>query len=88
MMTHFLVTDENPAGFKLEDILILIRQDVIMRMGKIAHDSKPEAHQVLENSIRIAGLLSECIEVAQNSTALLNKSFGRSNPVEPRIGVR
>ncbi len=87
-MTHFLATDENPNGYKLEDILTSIRQDVIKRVGKIAHDSKPEALQVLKNNIRILSLLTECIEIADSSTELLFRSFGPSNPVEPRIGVR
>ncbi len=87
-MTHFLATDENPNGYKLEDILTSIRQDVIKRVGKIAHDSKPLALQVLKNNLRILSLLTECIEIADSSTELLIRSFGPSNPVEPRIGVR
>ncbi len=87
-MTHFLATDEHPNGYKLEDILTIIRQDVIKRVGKIAHDSKPEAHQVLKNNIRILSLLTECIEIAKSSTVLLDRSFGPSNSAEPRIGVR
>ncbi len=87
-MTHYLATDENPDGYKLEDILSLIRQDIIKRVGKIAQDSKPEAHHVLKNNIKILGLITECIEIANNSTELLNKSFGPGNRAEPRIGVR
>ena len=87
-MTHFLVTKDNPDGSKLEDILALIRQDLIKRVGKIADDGKPEAHQVLKNNIRILTLLTECIEIAKSSTDLLNRSFGPSNLAEPRIGVR
>ncbi len=87
-MTHYLATDENPDGYKLEDILSLIRQDIIKRVGKIAQDSKPEAQQVLKNNIKILGLITECIEIANSSTELLNKSFGPSNRGEPRIGVR
>ena len=87
-MTHYLATSENPDGYKLEDILTLIRQDIIKRVGKIAPDSKPEAQQVLKNNIKILGLMTECIDIAYSSTELLNKSFGPSNHAEPRIGVR
>ena len=87
-MTHFLANDENPEGYKLEDVLSLVRQDVIKRLGKIAHDGKPEALQVIKNDIVILNLLTECIEIAHGSTELLNKSFGPSNPAKPRIGVR
>lgn len=87
-MTHFLVTSENPDGSKLEDILSMIRQDIIKRLTKIAHDAKPEAQRVLKNNIKILGLLTECIETANSSTELLDKSFGPSTAAEPRIGVR
>lgn len=87
-MTHFLATEDNPQGYRLEDVFELIRQDLIKRMGKIASDAKPEAHHVLKNDIRILALLTECIEVATDSTALLNRSFGPSKPSAPRIGVR
>lgn len=87
-MTHFLVTDENPDGYKLEVVLSLIRQDLVKRMSKIVDDTKPEALQVLKNNIRILGLITECIELSSNSTDLLNKSFGPSNSATPRIGVR
>lgn len=86
-MTHFLATDDNPQGYKLEDILSLIRQDVIKRAQRIMGDNKAEAKYVLKNNIRILGLITECIEIAENSTALLDKSFGPRDPAKPRIGV-
>ncbi len=87
-MTHYLATDDNPEGYKLEDILSLIRQDIVSRVQKIVHDKKPEAQQVLKNNIRILGLVTECIEIAESSTALLDKSFGPTDSAQPRIGVR
>ncbi len=85
-MTHFLATDENPDGQKLESILAILRADVVKRADKITGDDRPEARRVLENNIRILGLLTECINLAEDSTAVLNKSFGQSNKAGPRIG--
>ena len=85
-MTHFLITDENPEGYKLEDILTLIRRDIILRATKIVDDSKPQAKQVLENNIRILGLLSDCIGIAESSTRTLDKEFGPPVKGKPRIG--
>ncbi len=87
-MTHFLTNEENPDGYKLEGILSMIRQDLIKRLGKISHDTKPEAQRVLENNIKILSLLTECIDIAKGSTELLDRSFGPSAPGQPRIGVR
>ena len=86
-MTQFLVTDENPQGYKLEDILSGIRNDMMVRATKIMEDTRPEARKVLENNLRILQLLTESISVAEDSTRLLNKSFGPHQAGEPRIGT-
>ena len=56
---------------------------------KITDDHRKEAHQVLENSIQILGLLTEAIKLAEDSTFVLDRSFGPSEAAEggePRIG--
>lgn len=85
--TTFLVTDENSNGWKLEDILKVIQNDIIGRMQKITSDPRPEARAVLNNNIAILGALSECIARAEDSTLLLNRAFGPHKEGEPRIGV-
>lgn len=86
-MTHFLASEQKPEGFKLEEVLSLIRADLIKRAGKIADDRRPEALQVLENDIKILALLSECVQIAEGSSSLLNRSFGPHSDAEPRIGA-
>lgn len=86
-MTHFLVTDDNPSGHRLEDILLLVRRDIVLRATKLLDDQRPEARHVLENNIRILGLMSECINLAEDSTKLLDKSFGPSKPGKHRVGA-
>lgn len=88
-MTHFLVSEENPDGYKLEDILAALRKDVIIRCGKIADDKRPEAQHVLANSVKILGLLNEAVSLAEHSTQILDKAFGPSQSKgggSPRIG--
>lgn len=85
-MTHFLATEEKPDGYKLEDILGLLRGDMIKRATKIVDDPRPEARHVLNNNIRILSLLSEAIELAVDSTKTIDKSFGKPIPGHPRIG--
>ena len=55
-MTHFLISDENPQGHKLEDILSVIRKDIFYRSTKILDDNRPEARSVLENNVKILSL--------------------------------
>lgn len=85
-MTHFLKSDEKPDGYKLEDILYTIRTDVLTRCQKITDDHRPEAQHVLNNSIKILEHVSEAIKLAEDSTQVLNRSFGPSKSGKPRIG--
>ncbi|NWH09467.1 MAG: histidine kinase [Alphaproteobacteria bacterium] len=88
-MTHFLVSESNPKGFKLEDILTVLRRDVLVRCNKIADDPRPEARQVLDNNMKVLQLITEAIHIAESSTRILDKSFGPSSLYDgkPRIGV-
>lgn len=85
-MTNFLVTDENPEGYKLEDILTAIRNDIVLRATRIMDDRRPEATAVMDNNIKILGHLAESIALAANSSEILDRAFGPSNPDVPRIG--
>lgn len=86
-MTHFLVSDTNPDGSKLEDILRVIRNDILIRCTKIGDDTRTEAQHVLNNNVKILDLISQAISLADDSSHVLNKSFGagvKGGP--PRIG--
>jgi hypothetical protein len=85
--TTFLVTEENPDGWKMEDILMVIQNDMFRRTHKIVGDNRAEARTVLNNNIEILGLLSQCIERATESTQILERSFGPHTEGQPRIGV-
>ncbi len=86
-MTQFLVNDENPQGYKLEDLLSVIRNDVLIRATKIMNDGRAEAQQVLANNMRVLQLLTESIQIAEDSTGILEKSFGKHVDGTPRIGT-
>jgi hypothetical protein len=89
-MTRFLVSDENPGGYKLEDILTALRADILKRCTKIALDERPEAQHVVANNMEVLTHLTKAIELAKDSTRVLNKAFGPSKAAEggaPRIGV-
>ncbi len=87
-MTHFLATPENPDGWKLEDILKQLQNDIVRRSNKIIDDARPEARAVLRNNIDILAWLGQCVDKAEDSTRILN-SFGPSAGAtgEPRIGT-
>jgi hypothetical protein len=89
-MTRFLVSDDNPGGYKLEDILTVIRADVLKRCSKIALDDRPEAQHVVANNMEVLRHLTEAIDLARDSTRTLDKAFGPSRALSggpPRVGV-
>ncbi len=77
-MTHFLVSDENPDGHKLEDLLCELRADILKRCTKITDDHRPEARAVLANNIKVLEHLTEAIDLAMDSSKILDRAFGRS----------
>lgn len=85
-MSRFLITDDNPDGYKLEDILSAIRNEIFERATKVMNDRRPEAVVVINNNIKILDHLAESIVLAENSTAVLDKAFGQRDPNMPRIG--
>jgi hypothetical protein len=89
VVTHFLRSDKNPTGYKLEDLLMLLRADVLYRCEQIADDMRPEALHVMSNNVRVLGHLSEALSAAMNSTRALDRAFGPSVAAHggpPRIG--
>ena len=88
-MTKFLVTEDNPDGQKLESVIDQIRAEMILRCTFILEDSRPEAKAVLANNMKILGLLTDAIDIAEDSTHILDKAFGPSQAAKggpPRIG--
>lgn len=75
-MTKLLVSDDNPGGAKLEDVLRVVRNDIITRcqLSVAVHDRDTE--KVVANNMRILNLLTECIEMAEQSTQVLIQAYG------------
>lgn len=89
-MTRFLVSEENPSGRRLEDILLELRADVLTRCTKISADTRPEALEVMANNMKVLEHLTAAIELSTASTHLLDRAFGPSEAAKggpPRIGV-
>lgn len=88
-MTRFLRSDKHPDGYKLEDLLMHLRADLLYRCEAIANDHRPEALAVMNNNLKILAHLSESVTLALDSTRLLDRAFGPSQAAHggpPRIG--
>jgi hypothetical protein len=86
MKTKLLHSTENPKGWRIEDLLSEVQNDIIRRTQKIIDDTRPDARAVLNNNVEIMTLLSKCIERALDSTRILD-SLGPHEEGQPRIGV-
>ena len=86
-MSGFLSNKQNPEGFSLEQVLLAVRKDLIVKTTEIVDDDRPQAQTVLENDIKIIGLLTECLHIAEASSKLLKHSFGPHVDGQPRIGT-
>lgn len=88
-MTRFLRSEKHPEGYKLEELLMHLRADIIHRCEAITGDHRPEALQVMSNNLKILVHISESIELALDSTKVLDRAFGPSQAAHggpPRIG--
>ncbi|MCH8112878.1 MAG: histidine kinase [Proteobacteria bacterium] len=86
-MTKLLLSTENPEGWKLEDIIDEIQNDIVRRSARVVDDGRREARAVLTNNIEILKLLTVCSEKALDSTRVLS-TLGPSQVPQgiPRIG--
>ncbi len=88
-MTKLLLSPDNPDGWKLEDIIDEIQNDIVRRSTRIVDDSRPEAKAVLTNNIEIMKLLTACSEKAHDSTRVLLALGPSQGPKGiPRIGAK
>jgi len=86
-MTKFLLSADNPKGWKLEDLLIELQNDIVKRMARISADQRAEARVVFQNNIDIISMISECHKKAVESQKILD-SLGPPPGTSgaPRIG--
>jgi len=86
-MTKFLMSRDNPNGWTLEDLLSEVQNDIIRRCERILDDGRAEARSVLHNNINILSMLSDCVQLARESTKTLNSLGKPEGPTgKPRIG--
>jgi len=65
-ITKFLLSPDNPKGWKLEDALQQIQNDILRRSTLIADDRRSEARAVLHNNCKFMNLITECIKKPKN----------------------
>ena len=80
-MTQLLASPANPDGWSLEEVLEVLRGDMIHRSAHMVDDTRPEIRGLIANNVAIMEHLTHCLHKAQDSTRILGKlgvdAYGR-----------
>lgn len=86
--TPVLMSVDNPTGWKLEDLLLQLRDEIVTKSGRIENDGSEFAQTVLANNNALLGKLLEAEDIQRGSMALLDKKAPDTGPSgKPRIGT-
>lgn len=87
-MTQVLMSPENPGGWKLEDLLSVLRDEILAKTNKIKDDRRPVAVHVTRNNRAILSLLSTAEDLQRDNYAKLDAFKKDEGPLgTPRIGT-
>ena len=78
-MTKLLMSENNKTGYRLEDVLEIIRADILKRCLILAEETSAEARHVMNNNMHILPMLTDAIVLAEESTEVLSRKFGHDH---------
>lgn len=81
-----LMSRENPTGFKLEELLYQLQQELQVKTDRIINDPCPASQQIVINNHVIIELLQSAEKVQRQSMAALDKIAPDQGPSGSRIG--
>lgn len=88
MCKPVLMSAENPEGWKLEELLSTMRDELAAKNRRIVNDDSPTAQAVLQNNRMILQFLTGCENLQRDSIARLKALAPDPGPTgTPRIGV-
>lgn len=86
-MVRILMGTDNPTGYKLEDLLAQLQDEINDKSKKIASDTREPAKKVLRNNQQIVGLLMQAEALQRSSYDILDAISPNQGPNgTPRIG--
>ncbi|KYD02650.1 hypothetical protein B4102_0244 [Heyndrickxia sporothermodurans] len=82
-----LMSSENHDGWKLEDLLAKVKQEVSEKINKIINDSSPQAQLVVRNNLAIIEHLGAAEALQRSSYIVLDAMrTNEGSAGTPRIG--
>jgi len=84
-----LMGRDNPEGYKLEELLSMLQEEVQVKCGYICDDPRLEAKQVLRNNQQIIGLLAQAEALQRMSYDVLDSMSKNEGALGSyRIGIK
>lgn len=85
--TPVLMSKENPTGWKLEDLLVQLQKELMLKTLNIVSDSSPTALLVRSNNINIIDFINKAEVLQRDSYSQLAMLRPDDGPMgKPRIG--
>lgn len=82
-----LMSAENLNGYKLEDLLAQVKEEVAGKINKIINDPSPHAQLVVRNNLAIIEHLGAAEALQRTSYIVLDAKAPNQGPTgQPRIG--
>ncbi|QSY98644.1 hypothetical protein J2J97_31740 (plasmid) [Rhizobium bangladeshense] len=83
-----LMSAENPTGWKLEDLLAQLRDEIVAKTNKIRDDDRPVAQLVTQNNRTILQYLTAAENLQRDSIVALAAVAPDPGPTgRPRVGI-
>ncbi|MGE6756274.1 hypothetical protein ACQKFO_23065 [Rossellomorea sp. NPDC071047] len=87
MKETILMGSKNHNGWKLEDLLAQVKQEVSEKINKIVDDESPQAQVVVRNNLSIIEHLGAAEALQRSSYVVLDAMKKNEGPAgKPRIG--
>ena len=84
---ELLMGSNNPNGWKLEELLEQIKQEISHKINKIIDDASPQAQLVVKNNLSIIEHLGAAEALQRSSFVVLDAMKPNEGPTgKPRIG--
>lgn len=84
---ELLMSNNNPNGWKLEELLEQIKQEIAQKINKIIDDTSPQAQLVVRNNQAIIEHLGAAEALQRSSFVVLDAMKPNEGPTgKPRIG--
>lgn len=72
-----LLSADKPDGYRLVEIVQLVRRDLVLRLAPLSHDKRPHSAAMVSRYAEVLKLLSQAIKIAETAEDVVAHSYGK-----------